>query len=41
MLKEITTYALVSALGVACLGMLAVVMLRESLEGIKFEPSDE
>ena len=41
MLKDITAYALVSALGLACLGMLAAVMLKETLEGIKLEPFDE
>jgi hypothetical protein len=41
MIKDITTYAIISVVSVACLGMLAVVMLKETIEGINFEPFDE
>jgi hypothetical protein len=41
MLKDITTYAIISVVSVACLGMLAVVMLRETIEGINFESLDK
>ncbi len=41
MLKDITTYALVSVFSVACLGMLAIVMLRETIKGDNIGPFDE
>ena len=41
MLKNITTYAMVSALSVACLGMLAIIMLRETIKGPDFGSPDE
>ena len=34
MLKNITTYAMVSVVSVACLGMLAIIMLRDTIKDI-------
>ena len=41
MLKNITTYAMVSALSVACLGMLAIIMFKETIKGPDLGPFDE
>ena len=41
MLKDITTYTLVSVFSVACLGMLAIVMLRETIKGTDLGPPNE
>ena len=41
MLKDITSYTIISAVSVACLGMLAVAMLKETLEDLGRESSDK
>ena len=41
MLKDIATYAMTSAISIACLGALAMVMLRDTIKEIDVGPFDE
>tara|TARA_R100001460_G_scaffold108167_1_gene158499 strand:+ start:301 stop:423 length:123 start_codon:yes stop_codon:yes gene_type:complete len=40
MLKDIASYMVSGALSVACLGLLALVMARDTLKDKNIEPSD-
>ena len=41
MLKDITAYVVSGAVSVACLGLLALVMARDTLKGINVGPFDK
>ena len=41
MIKEFVTYAVASAVGFACLGLLALVMARDTIKEIDVGPFDE
>jgi hypothetical protein len=41
MLKELTTYVTASAISFACLGLIALVMVRERIKDIDVGPFDE
>jgi hypothetical protein len=40
MLKDITAYVVSSAVSVACLGLLALVMVRDTIKDIDIGPFD-
>ena len=40
MLKDITAYVVASAVSVACLGLLALVMARDTIKDIDIGPLD-
>jgi len=41
MLKDVVSYVAISAVSVACLGMLALMMLRDKMMDIDVGPYDE
>ncbi len=41
MIKEFTVYVAASAIGFACLGLLALVMVRDTIKEIDVGPFDE
>ena len=41
MIKEFVTYVAASALGLACLGLLALVVARDTIKEIDVGPFDE
>ena len=40
MLKELTVYVTASVIGFACLGLLALVMARDTIKDMDIGPSD-
>ena len=41
MVKELATYVMASAVGFACLGLLALVVARDTIKEIDVGPFDE
>ncbi len=41
MLKDFTTYVIASAISLACLGLLAAIMARDTIKDIDAGPSND
>ena len=41
MIKEVATYVVASAVSLACLGLIALVMVRDTLKDSDVRPSDQ